>query len=198
MGVKTRIRIAILIATALMMVFLQIVAQDTKAVIIDHHTFVSHYRNDLGCPELVRWCLQSSDLGCAKRKSYWKFRQEPEARKPRVTSGMYTHSGYERGHMCPAADRSASVSSMKSTFIMSNVCPQAPALNKGVWKSTEVLARHIAQSLGACSVYAAPLYLAPDTTWIGRGRIAVPDAFFKCIFRCDSPRLFRFFIVENR
>lgn len=198
MGLKTRIRIIILVATALLLLLLQAVAQDTKAVILQNEGCTIHYRNDLGCPVLVKWALNRNDIGSAKRKASWKFKTDRRAARPRVTSAMYTHSGYERGHMCPAADRSATTAQMRQTFIMTNVCPQLPRLNKGVWKQTETLARAVALSLGECSVYAAPLFLYPDTIKIAKGRISVPDAFFKTIFRADSPSFCKWFIVSNR
>ena len=49
----------------------------------------------------------------------------------------YVKSGYDRGHLCPAGDMTQSVEAMSETFYMSNMSPQVPGFNRGIWKSLE-------------------------------------------------------------
>ena len=53
--------------------------------------------------------------------------------------GDYTHSGYDRGHMVPnhAIESRYGTDDQKKTFLMSNIAPQTPALNQGVWRNVE-------------------------------------------------------------
>lgn len=149
-------------------------------------TFSVSYDNTLGIPVYVQWDITPSDLGKVKRGPSWGFRQDRRIPKPCATSSDYTRSGYQRGHMCPAADRSASVAKMKETFTMANVCPQTPALNCGKWLQSEERARYLARQLGKVHVRVAPLFFPLDTTFIGRHRVAVPHGFIKVIYRADS------------
>ena len=162
-------------------------AQVARAQSIERCTI--DYDPGLGIPRQVAWSILPGDLGEVKRDPSFRFKADKAQPRPRVTSGLYAHSGYQRGHMCPAADRSASRRSMRSTFLMSNVCPMAPALNMGAWKSLEAQARKEAVTLGKCSVIAAPIFFPVDTAWIGRGRVAVPHAFFKRIWDAQSDSL---------
>jgi endonuclease G len=56
---------------------------------------------------------------------------------PRVTPSDYTGSGFDRGHIVPNADRDGSSESMSSTFLMTNMTPQTPDLNRGPWAKLE-------------------------------------------------------------
>lgn len=149
-------------------------------------TFQVTYDNTLGIPVYVQWDITPKDLGTVKRSPSWAFRQDQRIGRPCATSSDYTRSGYQRGHMCPAADRSASVEKMKETFTMANVCPQAPALNCGKWLQSEEHARYLARQLGKVHVRVAPLFFHMDTTFIGRHRVAVPHGFIKVIYMADS------------
>ena len=165
---------------------------------IHHDTFDIEYSSKLGIPTQVRWSVKRTDLGHTKREPSFRFKADRETPRPRITSALYTRSGYQRGHMCPAADRSASKATMRGTFVMSNVCPQVPELNTGAWKRTEIFERRIATTYGRCSVWAAPIFFPEDTTTIGRGRVAVPHAFMKVVFDSNPSRLYGIFICENR
>lgn len=185
-------RILVLLSSACLM------ASSQTAIRLDKPTFHVEYRHDLGIPQMVSWPLNVGHLGHTKREPSFRFKSDKDTPRPRVTSGLYTRSGFQRGHMCPAADRSASRSSMKSTFIMSNVCPMTAALNCGAWKHTEELEREIARRFDSCRVISGALFFPSDTQWIGRGRVAVPHAFYKCIYTIDPPRVWGWFIYENK
>ena len=165
---------------------------------IHHDTFDVEYSSKLGIPTQVRWSVKRTDLGHTKREPTFRFKADRETPRPRITSALYTRSGYQRGHMCPAADRSASKDAMRATFIMSNVCPMAPSLNTGAWKRTENKTREVALCNSRCSVWAAPLFFPQDTVWIGRGRIAVPHAFMKVVFDSNPSKLYGIFVCRNR
>ncbi len=149
-------------------------------------TFDVTYDYSLGIPVYVHWDITPDDLGSVKRSPTWAFRQDRRIPKPCATTSDYTRSGYQRGHMCPAADRSASVEKMKETFTMANVCPQSPALNCGAWLQSEERARNLASKLGKVHVKVATLFFHMDTTFIGRHRVAVPHGFIKVIYMADS------------
>lgn len=100
------------------------------------------YARDRGIPNWVSWHLQASDLGAVDRYS-GNFITDTSlpAGWYRVTHNDYTNSGYDRGHMTPSADRTATVADNESTFILTNVLPQAPENNQGLWAQLEEYAR---------------------------------------------------------
>lgn len=164
---------------------------------IQKESFVVDYSHTLGQPVKVEWSVSRADMGKIKRTPSFRFKADKNTPRPRVTSALYTRSGYQRGHMCPAADRSVSKAAMRATFTMSNVCPMAPAMNTGAWKRIENYERELANTFGRCSVWAAPIFFPQDTTWIGRGRIAVPHAFMKVLFDSRPSRLYGIYICDN-
>lgn len=165
---------------------------------VNKQSFKIKYRPDLGVPVVVDWQVSRECLGEAKREPNFKFKEDKDTPKPRVKSKHYNKSGFHRGHMCPAADRSKDISSMKSTFIMSNVCPMLPSINTGAWKRTEDEERRLAKMGHKVNVRACAIYYPDDTLWIGGGRVAVPHAFIKFIWTNDSPKIYKQFIIENK
>lgn len=177
---------------------LTLLAQHAKVLVLDKGSYRVYYNPAVGLPEVVLWRVTSTDIGHAKRDPSYRFKTDKETPKPRVTSDMFTNSGYQRGHMCPAADRSANKDLMKSTFIMSNVAPMAPACNTGPWKITENYGRQLLCQVDTVQVSASCIFFPKDTSWIGGHRVAVPHAFMKVITIPTNKFFCKIFIVENR
>ena len=165
---------------------------------LSNPTYSVEYRPDLGIPTRVDWMITDSLLGSVRRTPTIRFKADGRTPRPRITSALYTRSGYQRGHMCPAADRSASKDMMRSTFLMSNVCPMTQAINTGAWKVTEETGRTLARQGHKVNVTAGPLFFPLDTTWIGGHRVAVPHAFVKFMWTDDELRYFNYWIIENK
>ena len=157
-----------------------------KAIDLAFSSYHVTYDYSLGIPVYISYDVSSRDLGNVKRKSSWSFRQDKRLSKPRVKTSDYTNSGYQRGHMCPAASRSANGKAMKETFTMANVAPQAPALNSGGWLQMENRERDLCNSMHRVHVRIAPIFTSEDTAKIARGRVAVPHGFIKVIYAADS------------
>ena len=106
--------------------------------------------------------------------------------KPQVSPSCYSHSGYDRGHNVPAADRSCSGQMMAETFAMSNVSPQLPRFNRKEWKRIEDLVRSLARRFGAIRVITSPVFIYDDTLWLPCHHVAVPDGFRKQVYSWPS------------
>lgn len=139
------------------------------------------YDTTLKIPRRVTWSLSSSDLGAEKRVSNMKFYPDDDIPGGSAKPSDYTRTGYDRGHMCPAADRSCSRRSMTATFSMANIAPQAPALNRGAWKRIEDATRKYARGGHPVTVIADAVFWQADTLRIGHSRVAVPHAFVKTV-----------------
>lgn len=94
------------------------------------------YSNSRGIPVWVSWHLESSDIGSTARQDNFRPDNLP-ASYNLIDGSAYSGSGFDRGHNCPSADRTASVSANSSTFLMTNMIPQAPTFNQGPWEGLE-------------------------------------------------------------
>ncbi len=104
------------------------------------------YSDNLREPNWASWDLTTDDLGDSGRNS--SFYQDTTL-PPNfywVPSTGYSGSGYDRGHMCPSADRTDNTTDNKLVFYMSNVVPQTPDNNQGVWASLESYCRTLANA----------------------------------------------------
>lgn len=107
--------------------------------------FVLSYNDDKGTPNWVSWQVTSADLGDAPRKQVF----DPDTTLPVgfkiVNTRDYSGSGFDRGHMCPHSDRAANQDMSFSTFVMSNIIPQAPNVNQKAWAQLEDYCRELAR-----------------------------------------------------
>lgn len=102
----------------------------------------------------------------------------------------YKNSGYDRGHMIPAADQKWSEQAMCDCFAMSNICPQDHSLNSGAWSTLENKSRQWAKRDSAIIIVAGPIYSTSDRERIGESEVRVPSAFFKVMIApyIEKPR----------
>lgn len=152
---------------------------------LDGGSYIVGYSRALRIPITTDWTLRASDMGDSKREPSWRFAEDKRVATPRARHADYTNSGYDRGHMVPAADRSKTSASMKSTFVMTNVCPQSPRLNRGEWKKTEEACRSYARGGHPIMIHVDAVFWRADTSWIGLAPVAVPHGFMKTV-RCCS------------
>lgn len=89
----------------------------------------------------VSWHLGNGWLGSTERQD--DFREDPDLPTGwyRANEWSFSGSGFDRGHICPSADRTASVADNSATFLMTNMMPQAPNNNQGLWADLESYCR---------------------------------------------------------
>ena len=94
----------------------------------------------------------------------------------------YKKSGYDRGHLAPAKAMSFSKETMSESFYMSNMSPQKPSFNRGIWKKLEEKVRSWIPLSDSLYVVTGPVLSTPLGV-IGRNKVTIPKAFFKSIIR---------------
>jgi DNA/RNA endonuclease G (NUC1) len=104
------------------------------------------YSDTLGLPNWASWDLTADDLGTNSRSTTFFTDTNLPANFYWVKTGDYTYSGYDRGHMCPSADRTDTEADNDMVFFMSNIVPQNSANNSGVWGQFEAYCRTLAQT----------------------------------------------------
>lgn len=107
----------------------------------------------------------------------------------------YKKSGYDRGHMAPAADFQYDATAMSNSFLLSNMVPQQHNANAGVWSQIELFARKQARKRREVYVMSGPLFSSPDVRTIGNN-VCIPDATFKVVYDRNTNESIAF-IVPN-
>lgn len=148
--------------------------------VVEYEGFTLSFNKQNGTPNWVAWALEPDETqGVESRKKYDFWQDEGVAGCP--SKKDYTHSGFDRGHMCPAADQHWSMDAMRDCFSMANICPQNGELNRRAWGTLEKKCRQWSNEKGGLLITAGPVYEATDTETIAGGRVRVPGAFFKAI-----------------
>jgi endonuclease G, mitochondrial len=124
------------------------------------------------------------------------FRPDPEIPTESATPRDYQGSGYDKGHLCAAADMAFDANAIDETFLMSNMSPQVPAFNAGIWRELEELTRDWARKYTQVYVTTGPVLSRPGITTIGFSKVTVPVAFYKVIYAKEAGKAIGF-IVPN-
>lgn len=164
--------------------------------LIFHTGHTVSYNKDWKIPNWVSYEL-TIDETMGEEKRHDKFVPDPQVKEGMVTTADYRNSGYDRGHMVPAADMKWSNASMTESFYLSNICPQHPKLNQHRWKELEDKVRKWAIADSAIIVICGPI-INDSPKCIGSNKVAVPDGFFKVVLSpyAKSPRAIGF-IFDN-
>jgi endonuclease G len=108
------------------------------------------------------------------------FMEDPLITTGSATDADYKASGYDRGHIAPASDMGWSAVTMAESFYYSNMSPQEPSFNRGIWKKGEDLVRNWARAYGNLLVVAGPV-LHKGLKTIGLNAVSVPELYYKVI-----------------
>ena len=99
------------------------------------------YNNSKHEANWVSWHVGASDLGSTPRQDDFRADTSLPSGWYEVTASEYSGSGFDRGHMCPSADRTSSVTNNSATFLMTNMLPQSPHNNEITWENLEAYGR---------------------------------------------------------
>lgn len=147
--------------------------------ILENRGFVVGYSESRRNPLWVAYKLGSKKFSSAKRPSRFDVDDRTDVE---VKHGDYTGSGFDRGHMAPnyAIATRFGIAAQKETFLMSNICPQKPKLNRQVWRYLEErIANHYSNQLEEIWVITGPIF-DENITKLPSG-VEVPDAFYKIV-----------------
>lgn len=161
------------------------VSQPTNYLLIKNQYVLSYHR-DRGIPNWVSWHLESADLGSASRQDDFAADNTLPAGWYQVQATSYSSSGFDRGHNCPSADRTATTADNSATFLMSNMIPQAPNNNQRTWASLENYTRTLVSAtqevyviMGSYGRGGIGANGAANT--IDQGRVTVPARIWKVV-----------------
>jgi endonuclease G, mitochondrial len=152
---------------------------DPQNYLIARPQYVLSYNRDRGIPNWVSWQLNVSWLGSLPRLPFQTDASLP-ADWYRVTTDDYTGSGFDRGHVVPAADRNRTTADSQAVFLMTNILPQAPDNNRGPWEQLESYCRELVRQGKELYIIAGGAGTGGTgekgkRSIIGRSKVAVPE-----------------------
>jgi endonuclease G len=155
---------------------------------IEHKYYALSYSTKHKNPEWVAYELSSRRVNLDKAERRSNFISDPNAENT-AKDNDYQGSGYDRGHLAPAEDMNFSATAMDESFYLTNISPQFPDFNRGVWKKLENHVRKWAVTHKAIYVITGPILpkrVDSRTKTIGDG-VVVPSKFYKVILDYSDP-----------
>ena len=148
--------------------------------VIVYEGFTLSYNSTTLIPNWVAYELTSSEVdGTYPRGN--GFGMDLNYNGKQAMREDYSNSGWDKGHMAPAADMKWSRTAMYESFFLTNICPQDHDLNGNDWLTLEKLVREWAKQFGNVYVICGPIIGNNVYGTIGDNNVVVPDAFFKAI-----------------
>ncbi len=125
-----------------------------------------------------------------------RFLTDPKIKTGSATTQDYLKSGYDRGHLAPAADFGWSLDAMNESFYYSNMSPQVPSFNRGIWKKLETQVRNWA-SIDSCLYIITGPILHDTLKSIGPNKVSVPECYYKVVVAYGKHPKGIAFIISN-
>ena len=155
--------------------------------IINHSAYSLSYNEEHEQANWVAYKLTAEKVrGSVKRKD--AFRADPKVETGSASLDDYRGSGYDRGHLAPAADMKWSSTAMSESFFMSNMSPQNPGFNRGIWKRLEEHVRNWAIDNESIHITTGGVLKGKLTT-IGNNSVSVPNFYYKVILDYEGPEI---------
>lgn len=152
-------------------------AEDQEMICHRYYCFV--YNDEHLQSEWMYYLLSSEMIvGDAERLS--SFLVDTMVKTGTARNQDYVHSGFDRGHLVPAGDMVFCDTAMRESFFLSNISPQTPAFNRGIWSSLEQQVRDYAENFKEVYVVTGPV-LKEGLETIGESEVSVPEDFYKAV-----------------
>ena len=148
--------------------------------VIKHEGYTVSYNSEYRIANWVAYELTATEAKSKKTERSNKFVSDPQVKGATAMNEDYTRSGYDRGHLAPAGDMKWSAKAMRESFYLSNICPQKPKLNRGIWKDLEEQCRLWALDNGSLLIVTGPV-ITGDMKRLGKNKVAIPKSFYKVL-----------------
>jgi endonuclease G len=156
-------------------------APEVKGVSIENTCYRLDFNAEHKQPNWVYYSLTQTHItGDTPRSSSFRNCRQGDIRS--ATNNDYRGSGYDKGHLCPAADMKHSREAMSATFQMWNMSPQEPSFNRGKLADLESLVRsYIRAETDTLFVVTGPVFLNNKGS-IGESGVTVPGLYYKVVY----------------
>ncbi|MCD7937850.1 MAG: DNA/RNA non-specific endonuclease [Tannerellaceae bacterium] len=148
--------------------------------VIEHEGYVVSYNSTYKIANWVAYELTDEEVNNKNTERTNKFVPDPMVKGATALNEDYTKTGFDRGHLAPAGDMRWSAKAMRESFYLSNICPQHPKLNRGIWKTLEEQVRKWALQYNEVYIATGPV-IEEEMRVMGKNRVGVPDYFYKVV-----------------
>ena len=156
--------------------------------VVKHEHFALSYIESYEQAEWVAYELAAEHLEGERVNRSTSFRADPKVKTGSASPRDYIRSGYDRGHLAPAADMAFSSEAMRSSFYMSNVSPQVPAFNRGIWRELEEQTRDWSRANKHLYVVTGPILAQRAIKRFGPKKgVAAPRSYYKILLDLREP-----------
>lgn len=160
----------------------------TNEAIIERPYYTLRYSEEHEQAIWVAYKLSADSLKQEKFPRKDDFIKDPRVRTGSANLEDYKGSGYDRGHLAPAADFSYDGFALSQTFYMSNMSPQDASFNRGVWKKLEEQVREWSMENTDIYIVTGPILNKVFTT-IGKNKVSIPEYYYKIILDITKPEI---------
>ncbi len=167
---------------------LELPSFEKSELVVSHPGYTLSYDEEHEQARWVAYHLSREELyGSFERGD--DFRSDPSIVTGSASLDDYRSSGYDRGHLIPAADLSFSEEAMSGSFYLSNMSPQEGQFNRGIWSKLEATVRNFAATEGSVYVVTGPVLTDGPYKTIGKNKVSVPNQYYKVILDYDEPEV---------
>jgi endonuclease G len=166
--------------------------------LVKHKYYSLSYNERYEQANWVYYSLTDSMILNSSEERTNKFKADPSVSTGSAKPSDYTKSGYDRGHLCPAGDMGFNATAMQESFLMSNMSPQVPEFNRGIWKELETIVREWAKKEHHIFVVTGPVFKNLKGS-VGLQQVIVPGYFFKVIYNSgELPKMIAFILPNTK
>jgi len=171
--------------------------KSTNNQIVEHAYYTLSYNEQHEQPDWVAYELKLEHTAYNDLKRPY-FEEDPLVKTISASWKNYKRSGYDKGHLCPAADRRFNKKAHDETFLTSNISPQEHKFNAGIWNDLEKKIRQWVKKDKRLYIVTGPVFGSSKKT-IGSEHVTVPNHFFKIILKYGNgkPKMMGFLMPHN-
>lgn len=165
--------------------------------LVKHTYYTLSYNEDYEQANWVYYTLTDSMIINSDEERTNRFKEDKMVATRSAKPSDYSRSGYDKGHLCPAGDMGFNHIAMEESFLMSNMSPQAPDFNRGIWKDLETQVRDWAKAEHKLYIVTGPIF-KDDKGTIGQDKVEVPGYYYKVIYDpTDQPKMIAFVLPNE-
>lgn len=165
--------------------------------LVKHTYYTLSYNEDYEQANWVYYTLTDSMIINSDEERTNRFKEDKMVATKSAKPSDYSRSGYDKGHLCPAGDMGFDHTAMEESFLMSNMSPQAPDFNRGIWKDLETQVREWARDEHKLYIVTGPIF-KDDKGTIGADKVEVPGYYYKVIYDpTDQPKMIAFVLPNE-